>query len=51
MISNAEIDTEQTTAPEALGKCVLDALDGLALDPPDECPATATYTWEFAPQG
>ena len=50
-ITNATVDPEQTTAPEALSQCVLNALDGLALDPPDECPATATYTWDFAPQG
>ena len=50
-ILNAQIDEAQTTAPEALSRCVLDALDGLALDPPDACEAMATYTWEFAPQG
>ncbi len=51
MITNPQVVADQTTAPEALSRCVLDAIDGLALDPPDECPAAATYTWEFAPQG
>ena len=49
MITNPQVVADQSTAPEALSRCVLDALDGLALDPPDQCPATATYTWEFAP--
>ena len=50
-ITDPTVDQAQTTAPEALSHCVLAALDGAALEPPDKCPAKASYTWEFAPQG
>jgi hypothetical protein len=50
-IVDAQVDEAQSTAPATLSQCVLSALDGLTLDPPDACTAMATYTWEFAPQG
>lgn len=37
----------KTDASEGLQKCVVDALDGLKLDPPDERTGEATFEWEF----
>jgi hypothetical protein len=37
----------ESTAPAALGECVVKALDGLALKPPDERQGDATFLWEF----
>lgn len=37
-----------TTANEALQKCVLAALEGLKLDPPDQRTGAATFTWDFS---
>jgi hypothetical protein len=36
-----------TTAPAELSKCVVDAIDGLQLDPPDAREGQATFTWRF----
>ena len=38
----------ESTAPEALRQCVVQGLDGLALDPPDQRKGVATMTFEFA---
>ena len=38
----------ESTAPEALGNCIVNSLNGLTLDPPDERDGDATFTWEFA---
>lgn len=46
-ISNAAVDPAQTTAPEAVSQCVIASLEGLALQPGDNRPANATYTWEL----
>lgn len=48
-IDNASIVEEDTSAPVALQQCVLDALQGLELTPPDEQKGVATYTWSFSP--
>lgn len=46
-----------TTASQALSSCVLSAIDGLQLDPPDRRDGLASFTWEFkanpppAPEG
>jgi hypothetical protein len=48
-IVNAAIDKEATTAPEALGQCVLDAMVGLKLDPPDQREGKASFSYDFAP--
>jgi hypothetical protein len=37
----------ESTAPASLGTCIVNALDGLALDPPDERDGDATFVWEF----
>jgi hypothetical protein len=36
-----------SNAPAELSKCVLDAVDGLQLDPPDAREGQATFTWRF----
>lgn len=45
-IMNPTLDP-QSTAPEELSKCVLAAVDGLQLDPPDAREGQATFTWRF----
>ena len=39
---------QEGDAPEGLGQCVIKAIAGLALDPPDEREGDATFSWEFA---
>ena len=46
-ITNASVDPAQTTAPKALGDCVLHAIDGLVLSPPDKHEGHATFTFDF----
>ena len=48
-ISNAALDDKRTTAPGDLGTCVLDAMRGLTLDPPDRRDGHATFVYEFEP--
>ena len=36
-----------TKAPEALSKCIVEAVDGLTLDPVDQRDGLATFTWTF----
>jgi hypothetical protein len=45
-ITDAQV-AEGTTASPAVGQCIVTALDGLALDPPDERKGDATFVWEF----
>ena len=45
-IVNPSLDSS-TTAPPELGKCVVDAIDGLLLDPADQRDGVATFTWVF----
>ena len=47
-IINASLDAANTTAPETLSKCVLDAIGGLTLDPADQQQGIASFVWEFA---
>ncbi|HEU4731659.1 MAG TPA: AgmX/PglI C-terminal domain-containing protein [Kofleriaceae bacterium] len=49
MISNAKVEPDKTTAPPALGDCVIKAIDGLVLAPPDRNEGRATFTYEFKP--
>lgn len=49
-IVGAEVLAESTAAPE-VGECIVQALDGLALDPPDEREGDATFAWEFTKAG
>jgi hypothetical protein len=45
-ITAAEVMPE-STAPAELGQCIVQALEGLTLDPPDEREGDATFVWEF----
>jgi DNA polymerase/3'-5' exonuclease PolX len=46
-ISGAKVVESKTTAPATLSECVVKAIDGLALDPPDERDGDAQFQWEF----
>lgn len=39
-----------STAPPEVGQCVVNALQGLTLDPPDQRKGDATFIWEFTPK-
>lgn len=49
-ITDAKVDKDRTDAPKALGKCVVEAIEGLAIDPGDEREGDATFTWTFEPK-
>ncbi len=46
-IMETAVDKERTKAPEALSKCIVDAVDGLILDPVDQRDGLATFSWTF----
>lgn len=46
-IINVALDAQNTTAPEALSKCIVEAISGLNLDPPDQNQGVASFVWEF----
>lgn len=46
-IFDTAIDPARTQAPESLGQCVVQAVDGLVLDPPDRREGQASYSWTF----
>lgn len=46
-LMNPQIDTAKTTAPTEIGECIVQAIDGLQLDPPDQREGQATFSWEF----
>lgn len=48
-ITNAKIDPA-STAPAPLGECVLQAVQGLKLEPPDRNDGRATFEYAFQPQ-
>jgi hypothetical protein len=45
-ITDAKVD-KASDAPKSLGKCVIKAIDGLALEPPDARDGDATFLWSF----
>lgn len=45
-IMNPVVDP-QSTAPAELSQCVVSAIDGLILDPPDAREGQATFTWNL----
>ena len=47
-ISDAKADPARTTAPQALVDCVVTAINGLVLDPPDQRKGSATFEYDFA---
>jgi hypothetical protein len=46
-ILDTTVDKERTKAPESLSKCIVDAVDGLTLDPVDQRDGLATFSWTF----
>jgi hypothetical protein len=52
-LTGVQLDPANTNAPEPLPGCVVAALQGLKLNPPDEKEGIATFSWEFqsAPAG
>jgi len=46
-IIDTAVDKERTKAPESLSKCIVDAIDGLTLDPVDQRDGLATFSWTF----
>jgi hypothetical protein len=46
--TNADVVKDQTTANKPLQKCVLSAIEGLKLDPPDARKGDATFAWDFS---
>jgi hypothetical protein len=49
VIANAAVAADKTTASPALGQCVVKAVDGLVLAPPDRNEGRATFVYEFRP--
>ena len=47
VLVNPKVDDLQSTPNRELRRCVVDALKGLKIDPPDERDGEATFTWEF----
>lgn len=48
-IRQATVAADQRPAPPALGQCVVKALDGLVLAPPDRNEGRATFVYDFQP--
>jgi hypothetical protein len=48
-ITNATVATDKTTAPAALGRCVVQAIAGLVLAPGDRNEGRATFVYELTP--
>jgi len=46
-IMNTAIDADRTTAPSSLGACIVEAIDGLTLEPVDRREGQATFVWSF----
>jgi hypothetical protein len=51
VITEPKLDEQKTTAPASLGQCVVRAIDGVKLDPPDKNEGIATFRWAFKPNG
>jgi hypothetical protein len=48
-ITQPSVDQSKSTAPPVLGDCVVKAVDGLTLAPPDRHEGRATFVYEFKP--
>jgi len=46
-IIDTGIDAARTQAPESLSKFIVEAVDGLTLDPVDQREGQATFSWTF----
>jgi hypothetical protein len=49
-IKDVKVDPAGTQAPETLSSCVVNALNGLALTPPDKREGVATWVYDFQAQ-
>jgi hypothetical protein len=49
-IKDVKTDPAGTTAPETLSMCVTNAINGLALTPPDKRDGVATWVYDFSAQ-
>ena len=48
-VTKSSVVAGKSSAPPALGNCILQALAGLTLDPPDRNDGEATFIYEFKP--
>lgn len=48
-VTQPSVDQSKSTAPPVLGDCVVKAIDGLTLAPPDSNEGRATFVYEFKP--
>lgn len=48
-IADAKADPARTTAPQPLVDCVVNAINGLVLAPPDQRKGLATFEYDFTP--
>lgn len=48
-VTQPSVDQSKSTAPPVLGDCVVKAIDGLSLAPPDDHEGRATFVYEFKP--
>lgn len=48
-VTQPSVDQSKSTAPPVLGDCVVKAVDGLTLAPPDRNEGRATFVYEFKP--
>lgn len=48
-VTDIEVDTEQSSVPEPLTRCVIAELSTLRMDPPDAKAAHAIFEWSFVP--
>lgn len=46
-IADVKVVDKRSDAPASLSQCVVNALNGLAIDPPDERDGEAQFQWEF----
>src|SRR5579884_3485256 len=51
VITNPTIVAGATTTQEPVNQCVLAALNGTKLDPPDNVDGDATFAWQFTVEG
>lgn len=49
-VKDVKVDPAGTQAPETLSACVVNALNGLALTPPDKREGVATWVYDFQAQ-
>jgi hypothetical protein len=47
-ITDAQVDKTATNAPDELSSCVVQSINGLKLEPPDQSDGQATFTWNFS---